>query len=443
MAENIPMLALSPTMEEGVIVKWVKNEGDTVQQGDVLCEVETDKATMEYESPASGVLLKILAPEGASVPVGKEIAIIGEAGEAAASKEEQPKPEKAAEKPTEAKKIPEKPAKGEKRPEPEKPAEEKRPKPQTVMPITEEEVRRKEPAAEGKVLATPLARRLAKERGVDLAAIKGSGPEGRITRDDVEAAAAGAPAAGRPGGGMGILPMASAPAPAGKLEDKTIEVTPKRKVIADTLSGSKFSAPHFYLKVTAGVENLMAARARLNQRLGAHVSVNAFLMKFVAETLKRHPMINATWTNDAIVQHAAIDIALAVAQPDGLIAPVVRDCGAKGILQIDRELKALVEKTRKGALTRADYADSTFTISSLGTYGIEEFTAIINPPGSAILAVGEFMKICVADENEQICAKLCAKLTLSCDHRLIDGTIGAGFLRDLKQMIEYPIEPLY
>lgn len=439
MAENIPMLALSPTMEEGVIVKWVKNEGDAVAQGDVLCEVETDKATMEYESPADGVLLKILAQEGSSVPVGKEIATIGEAGEKAegAAKTAEPeheKEEKAVEKPAEAEKKPQEPAKAEKppekaEPEPEPPAE------QTQKPRLPEEAppqqKMTKPAAEGKFVATPLARRLADERGVDLSTVQGSGPDGRITRDDVKAAVSK------------TSPQAATAAAQGTLEDKTIEITPKRKVIADTLSGSKFSAPHFYLKVTAGVENLMAARARLNKSLNAHVPVNAFLIKFVAETLRRHPMVNATWKEDAIEQHAAIDIALAVSQPDGLIAPVVRDCGAKGILQIDTELKALVDKTRKGALTRADYADSTFTVSSLGTYGIEEFTAIINPPGSAILAVGEFMKICVADENEQICAKLCAKLTLSCDHRLIDGAIGANFLRDLKQMIEYPIEPLY
>ncbi len=441
------MLALSPTMEEGVIVKWVKNEGDAIEQGDVLCEVETDKATMEYESPAGGVLLRILAKEGASVPVGQEIAVIGEPGqtvEPATGKKEaklqdkEPAPKEPAkvDKPPETKEPAVKeeagpagaPAPQEKAPEP-KP-EEARPKRQEkVVPITEPAF--EAPQAEGKVLATPLARRLADKHKVDLTRISGSGPGGRITRGDVEQAIEAETS------GRALSPEA------GELADKTIEITAKRKVIADTLSGSKFSAPHFYLKVTADVENFMAARARLNKRTGGHVSINAFLIKFVAETLKRHPMINATWTDDGIVQHASLDIALAVSQPDGLIAPVVRDCGSKGILQIDKELKELVNKTRKGALTRADYADSTFTISSLGTYGIEEFTAIINPPGSAILAVGEFMKMCVADDNEQICAKLCAKLTLSCDHRLIDGTIGANFLRDLKHMMEYPIEPMY
>lgn len=440
MAENIPMLALSPTMEEGVIVKWVKSEGDTVEQGEVLCEVETDKATMEYESPASGTLLEILAAEGSSVPVGKEIAVIGEPDEAvqAAQKEkpaEKPAEEKRGQEPTSAEKPPE--AKdGQGLPEPAQPpqeaekikrAEERPPQPQKVTPITEEQAA-PDKLAEGRILATPLARRLARERHVDLAEVKGTGPGGRITRSDVEEAA---------------LATAARPAPTEvELKDKIVEITPKRKVIAETLSGSKFSAPHFYLKLTACVEDLMAARDRLNKSLNAHVSVNAFLMKFAAEALKRHPMVNAAWTGDAIVQHANIDIALAVSQPDGLIAPVVRDCGAKGILQIDRELKALVEKTRKGTLTRADYADSTFTISSLGTYGIEEFTAIINPPGSAILAVGEFMKMVMADENEQICARLCTRLTLSCDHRVIDGTVGANFLRDFRYMIEYPIEPL-
>ncbi len=400
MAEKVLMLALSPTMEEGVIVKWIKSEGDSVEQGDILCEIETDKATMEYESPAEGTLLKIIAHEGQAVPVGRDIAIIGRPGEDIfALIEEVPAP-------TPAEKAPVEKA---------RPA---RKQPQVSAP-----------AAEGRLRSSPSARKLAKERGIDLSAVQGSGPQGRITRSDVEKAASGA--------------VAPAPPEIAGLTDQTLPVTQKRKVIADTLSKSKFTAPHYYLRVTAAVDNLMQARTRLNDKIGQKVSVNAFLMKFVAETLKQHPMINATWQDDAIVMHGTADIALAVAQPDGLIAPVVRKCDAKGVIQIDRELKTLIEKTRKQALTRADYANSTFTISSLGTFGIEEFTAIINPPNSAILAVGKIMKIPVAGDDDRIRIGRCMKLTLSCDHRIIDGTVGAAFLRDLKEMIEYPVHELY
>ena len=390
------MLALSPTMEEGVIVKWIKSEGDSVEQGDVLCEIETDKATMEYESPAEGTLLRIIAKEGQAVPVGRDIAIIGQAAEDISElAKETPAP---VEKP---------------------PVEKARP--------VRKEPQISAPTAEGRLRSSPLARKLAKERGIDLSTVQGSGPQGRITRSDVEKAGT----------------VAAAPPKVAGLTDETVPVTQKRKVIADTLSKSKFTAPHYYLRVTAAVDNLMQARTRLNDKIGQKVSVNAFLMKFVAEILKRHHMINATWQEDSIVMHGAADIALAVAQPDGLIAPVVRNCNAKGVLQIDRELKALIEKTRKGALTRADYADSTFTISSLGTFGIEEFTAIINPPDSAILAVGGIMKMPVAGDDDRICIGRCMKLTLSCDHRIIDGTVGAAFLRDLKEMIEYPVHELY
>ena len=400
MAEKVLMLALSPTMEEGVIVKWLKNEGDSVGQGDILCEIETDKATMEYESPAEGTLLKIIAREGQAVPVGRDIAVIGQAGEDISELiEETPAPAPAEKAPVEK-------------------ARPVREEPQVIAP-----------AAEGRVRSSPLARKLAKERGIDLSTVQGSGPQGRITRGDVDRAASGA--------------VAAMPPEVAGLTDETVPVTQKRKVIADTLSRSKFTAPHYYLRVTAAVDNLMQARTRLNDKIGQKVSVNAFLMKFVAETLKRHPMINATWQDDTIVMHGSADIALAVAQPDGLIAPVVRNCNTRGVLQIDRELKTLIEKTRKGALSRADYADSTFTVSSLGTFGIEEFTAIINPPNSAILAVGEIMKIPVAGDDDRIGIARCMKLTLSCDHRIIDGTVGAAFLGDLKEMIEYPVHELY
>ena len=400
MAEIIPMLALSPTMEEGVIVKWIKAEGDIVSQGEVICEVETDKATMEFESPEEGTLLKIVAQEGKSVPVGADIAIIGAPNEDIS----QLLKETAAPAPIAETDV-------------EKPAIAQKTSPTQTVPTD-------------KIRSTPLARKLAKQHGIDINSVKGTGPDGRITRGDIEKLIAPSD-------------VKSIRAESIQLTDQLIPVTPKRKVIADTLSHSKFTSPHFYLKMTVNAQNFMKARTSLNLQIDGKVSVNAFLMKFVAETLKTHPMINSTWQDDQIAQHAKAHIALAVSQPDGLIAPVVRDCGAKGILQIDEELKVLIDKTRKGSLTKADYADSTFTISSLGTFGIEEFTAIINPPGSAILAVGMIMKTPVVSDDDHIVIQKSVKLTLSCDHRVIDGTVGAQFLNDLKEMIEYPVRSLF
>ena len=390
MAEKILMLALSPTMEEGVIVKWVKNEGDHIERGDILCEVETDKATMEYESFAEGTLLKIVAAESQSVSIGKTIAIIGRTGEDISELIEEESYEE--------------------------PGVTVRPEPTVANKMT--------PATTAhKKRSTPLARKVAKEHAIDIAAVRGTGPEGRITAGDVE----------KQVGLTQAVPQMG----------ETIPVTQKRKVIAETLSASKFTAPHYYLTLTATVDDLMQARMRLNEHRDMKVSVNAFLMKFVAETLKSNPIINSTWAGDTIIQHGTADIALAVAQPDGLIAPVVRNCESKGVLQIDEELKVLIDKTRKGTLSSADYADSTFTISSLGTFGIEEFTAIINPPNSAILAVGAITKIPVVADDDAIHVRRCLKMTLSCDHRLIDGTVGAKFLSDLKEMIEYPVCALY
>lgn len=396
MARKIPMFALSPTMEEGVIVKWIKTEGDTISQSEVICEVETDKATMEFESPEEGTLLKIIAQEGQSVPVGADIAVVGEPDEDISELIEKQKP------------------------------------PVTVTDTDSQQAAAgKIPASpDRKVRSTPAARVLAAKNDIDISAIAGTGPQGRITRADVEKIAA-------PAEGL------RAPIEARELKDRVTPVTAKRKVIAQTLSDSKFTAPHYYLKLTVAADNLINARIRLNRQINDKISINAFLMKYVAETLKTHPIINSTWQGDTIVEHGTADIALAVSQADGLIAPVVRDCGSKGIGQIDEELKNLIEKTKKGSLTKADYADSTFTISSLGTFGIEEFTAIINPPGSAILAVGKIAKTPVVAEDDRITIQQSMKLTLSCDHRLIDGTTGAKFLNDLKEMIEYPVRSLY
>ncbi len=411
------MLALSPTMETGTIAKWNKNEGDSVGSGDVLCEVETDKAVMDYESILEGVLLKIVLPQGGEARVGDTIAIIGEEGEditdllTEVTTEEVP-PEKevvATGKPGEAVAA--------------KPAAEVSPAPPTV------------PAGE-KIKASPLARKMAQDAGLDLRTISGSGPGGRIIKRDIEKALEE--------GAKPVTMEVPAPSPViPTLADETIKVSQKRKIIAQRLSESKYSAPHYYLKVTVRMDEILQARKALNARLTNKISMNAFLIKFAAEAIKKYPIVNATWNGDTITKHGSIDIGLAVAQPDGLMTPVVRNCANKGIIAIDDELKGLIQKAQNNRLQPEEYTGATFTITNLGSFGIQEFTAIINPPGSAILAVGEIRKEPVVEENDQILIQSDMKLTMSCDHRVIDGAVGAAFLKELKDMLENPIRTLY
>lgn len=410
------MLALSPTMETGTIAKWNKQEGEIVASGDVLCEVETDKAVMDYESMQEGTLLKIVLPAGGEAKVGEAIAIIGEAGEdvTALLQEEASKAVQA-----EAASVsPEKQLA-------EVPQIEKTP---TLSTTTQ--------APDGKIKASPLARVMAQDAGLRLDLITGSGPGGRIVKRDIEQAMqAQVPEA---------APIQATPAQiVATTTDETIPVSKKRKIIAQRLAESKYSAPHYYLKIRVAMDTLLQARKALNAGAARKVSMNAFLLKFVAEALKRHPMVNATWQGETILKHGSIDIGLAVAQPDGLITPVVRNCGAKGILAIDDDLQGLIQKAQNNRLDPEEYTNATFTISNLGSFGIQEFTAIINPPGSAILAVGEIRKEPVVGENDELFIHSMMTLTLSCDHRVIDGVVGAAFLKTLKDMLEEPIRTLY
>ncbi|MEW6534168.1 MAG: dihydrolipoamide acetyltransferase family protein [Candidatus Auribacterota bacterium] len=414
MAEKILMVALSPTMDQGVITKWRKKQGDTVASGDVLCEVETDKATMDYESLAEGTLLKIIVDEGGKAAVGEAIAVIGDTGEdisALLAEIKSGTSAKGAEPSVTAEPAIE-PAQGA--------------KPAPAVPETPA-VQPVQTVQSGVVKASPLARKLAEKKGLDLRLIAGSGPDGRIVKRDVEKAQ---PLAGR-------IPSLGMP-----LADENVPVSQKRRIIAERLSASKFSAPHYYLKTQVNADGLISARQSVNLQQGKKVSFNAFLMKYIAEAIKKNTMINASWKGETIVKFGSIDIGLAVALDDGLITPVVRNCGQKGILAIEEELAALIDKARKGALTPDEYTNATFTVSNLGAYGIEEFTAIINPPGSAILAVGEIRKVPVVTENDSIAVQSVLKLTLSCDHRVIDGAVGAAFMRDLKAVIEQPVMAL-
>jgi pyruvate dehydrogenase E2 component (dihydrolipoamide acetyltransferase) len=424
MAEKVLMLALSPTMETGTISKWNVKEGDEISSGDTLCEVETDKATMDYESTVEGTLLKIVAGEGDEAAIGDLIAVVGEPGEnidamlaEAEQAEKQPAPKAGAQQDEEP--SPLKPEKAPAATAPAAPA----PQPSAAPPSG--------------LKSSPLARTIASDAGLDLRAITGTGPGGRVVKRDVEAAMAtgGVPA-------RASAPAVAQPAAAPGV-DADIPVSQKRRIIAQRLAESKYSAPHYYLKVRVMVDELIAAREALNARMPAKVSLNAFLMKFAAEALKRHPMVNAAWRGDTIHTFGGVDIGLAVALPDGLITPIVRNCGGKGIVAIDRELKELIDKAKAGTLQPEEFTGATFTISNLGSFGVEEFTAIINPPGSAILAVGAFQRELTVDAEDAIRAATLMRLTLSCDHRVIDGVTGAAFLRDLKEMFERPPAALY
>lgn len=427
MAEKLLMIALSPTMETGTIGSWQKQEGDEIVSGDVVCEVETDKATMDYEAVQEGTLLRILAGEGDAVRVGQPIGIIGEKDENIDDLAEEAKKELESGK---------EPVNGTQKTGPAGDAAAKKAG-ETKSTADAGS------SADGHIKSSPLARVLADKQGIDISTVKGSGPDGRIVKRDIEKAAKRKGGAGRTGEAVPGTVRGSGETVYAE-QDEVKPVSGKRRVIAERLADSKFSAPHYYLKVSAAADGLLAARAKLNaRRKEDKVSFNTFLIKLTAEVLKRHPMVRSTWQDDSILTHGSIDIGIAVAQPDGLITPVIRNCGGKGMLQIDRELKELIEKARNNKLSPDEYQGAVFTISNLGSYGIEEFTAIINPPGSAILAVGAIKKEYVFDEEDRPEVRSMLKMTLSCDHRVIDGAVGALFMADLTGSIENPVSALY
>lgn len=398
MAEKIFLTALSPTMETGTIIKWHKKEGDYVHSGDVLCEVETDKATMDYESTFDDFLLKIITNEGSEVKVGETIGIAGNQNE---DIKELLKTEKEPTKTVLHEKIPETKSS-------DKEAE------KNIIPT--------------RTKASPLAREIAVQNNIDLSLIKGSGPEGRIVKSDVENYARKSKE---------------------QIEKPLIEneikktVNQKKLLIAKRLSESKFSAPHFYLTISINMKNIINARKELIDKLNSKVSFNAFFIKFAAETIKIFPDFNSTWENDSIIEHGSIDIGLATSQEDGLITPVVKNCESKGIISINRELQDLIPRARESKLSPDEYSNATFTISNLGSYGIRQFTAIINPPGSAILAIGEIFNEQYSTGKDSFNIREVCLMTLSCDHRIIYGAVAAEFARHFKNLIENPINIIF
>ncbi|WP_420126657.1 pyruvate dehydrogenase complex dihydrolipoamide acetyltransferase [Longimicrobium sp.] len=459
MATKVYMEALSPTMEEGRLVTWLKNEGDEVKEGDVLAEVETDKATMELVARGSGVLRKRLIGDGDTSNVGTMIAVIagadedisaltggagaapaaapaaaegpaqqaagGEGGQSAAPAAPAAPPPAAAAEPSQA-----------------APAAQAQPAPQAQQGAGTG-------ADNGRVKASPLARRLAQEAGMQIGGVQGTGPGGRIVKRDIEQAVAqggaqpqAAAQAPQPVEAAPVAPQGTQVAPSTDARFREHPISQMRKAIARRLAQSIGPVPTFYLTVEVDMGEAMALRARINERFkdqGIKTSPNDMVIKAVAMALRKHPFVNAAWTGDSIHLYEQVHIGVAVAIEEGLITPVIRDADRKGVSEIATEVKELAGRAREKKLKPEEYTGSTFSISNLGMFGIEEFTAIINPPEAAILAVGAVGSKVVVDDEGNMAIRQRMRVTLSCDHRVIDGATGAQFLQTLKQYLEEPM----
>ena len=421
MAEIIYMPKLSDTMTEGVVAEWTKKVGDKVASGEVLAEIETDKATMEFESFFDGVLLHIGVEKGKAAPVNAILAIIGKEGEdisalLAGANTPQPAAEAVAPDPA--------------------PTTQPTPVAQPIAAAAPTPTPTLQPApvaasnASGRVIASPLAKKLAEEKGINIATVAGTGEAGRIVKRDVDHYVPYTPAQ-----------QTFNAAPAG-VESYTEEnVSQMRKTIARRLAESKFTAPHFYLTLDIDMDSAIKARKSMNQMDGVKVSFNDMVVKAVAMSLKQHPTINSSWLGDVIRRNHHVHIGIAVAVDEGLLVPVVRFADTKGLTQIGAEVKDFAQKAKDKKLQPSDWEGNTFTISNLGMFGIEAFTAIVNPPDSCILAVGGIKEVPVV-KNGQVVPGNVMKVTLSCDHRVVDGASGASFLQTFKNYMENPVNML-
>lgn len=440
MAEVIRMPLMSDTMEEGNIIGWLKEEGETVESGETLAEVETDKATMELDSFFDGVLLHIAVKEG-PVPVDGIIAVIGEEGEdwkaaieaagngKASAKDADSGSNAATEAPTSEK---------------------------SADPAPEREASSSTADSDKRIKASPLARSMAKEAGIQLENVSGSGDQGRIVKKDIEAYLEDQPTQAAPPAAQPAAPQTPA-APA--KEEKAAPAVPAfsfsgggenyedqpvsqmRKVIARRLGESKFTAPHFYLTIEMDMDKLMAMRKRINEVAPVKISFNDFVVKAAAVALRQHPAINASWLGDKIRYNKDVNIGVAVAVEDGLLVPVVKYADMKSLSQLKTEIGTMAGKAKNRKLQPDEMQGNTFTISNLGMFGIEEFTAIINPPDSCIMAVGGIVQKPVVKGGEIVVGNR-MKVTLSCDHRVVDGATGAQFLNTFKEIIEDPVRLL-
>ena len=436
MADIIEMPKLSDTMTVGTLVKWLKKEGDTVANGDMLAEVETDKATMELECFFDGTLLKIFADAGAQVEIGAPLCAIGEKGEKVEA------PAKKSAPPAEAKQE-------EKKAEPkaeEKPAEAKKPEPKAEKPASQPAEAPMETFTSSRVKISPLAKKLAAEKGIDYSNVKGTGPGGRIVRADILAAEKNPPApkvAPAAGGGKPAKPSwpwRSAFDKSPIQAEGTAALSNMRATIAKRLVESKTQLPHFYLEIEVDAAPLNALREQLNAGLGndgVRVSVNDLILKAAALALRAVPAVNCSWTDSGIKAHASTHVSFAVAIEDGLITPVIKDTDKKTVFEISTEAKDMAKRAKAKKLAPAEFTGGTFCVSNLGMMGISRFSAIINPPNAAILAVGTTEKKPVVVKDQIVIGERMA-LTLSCDHRVVDGAVGAQFLNAIKAHLETP-----
>jgi pyruvate dehydrogenase E2 component (dihydrolipoamide acetyltransferase) len=413
------MPKLSDTMTEGVVAAWTKKVGDAVQSGEVLAEIETDKATMEFESFYDGVLLHIGVETGKAAPVNSVLAIIGQAGEditavlanaaagapGASTTAEAPAPD-----PTPA------------------PVAESTPNPAPAAAPVATSASAPVASNSDRVFASPLAKKLAAERGIDIQAVGGTGENGRIVKRDVDHYVPYTPAANAP---------AYTAAPAGTVSFTDEPISQMRKTIARRLAESKFTAPHFYLTLDIDMDAAIATRKGLNSIDGVKVSFNDMVIKAVAMALRKHPAVNSAWMGDFIRRNEHVNIGVAVAVEDGLLVPVVRFADGKGLTQISAEVRDYAQKAKDKKLQPSDWEGNTFTISNLGMFGIESFTAIVNPPDACILAIGGIKEVPVV-KNGQVVPGNVMKVTLSCDHRVVDGASGAAFLQTFKTYMEQP-----
>ena len=411
MAEIIRMPKLSDTMTEGVVASWLKKVGDEVENGELLAEIETDKATMEFESFFDGVLLHIGVEQGGAAPVDSLLCILGEKGEdiSALLESDLEAAPVAEEKPAPA------------------PAPAPKPAPTPVAPVAASVVPVAAPvpvsANNGRLKASPLARKLAEERGINVSQIPGSGDSGRIVKRDVEAF------------------NGSNTAAPGVERFTEVGVSQMRKTIARRLAESKFSAPHFYLTVSIQMDTAMAARKSINDAGEVKISFNDMVVKAAALALKKHPAVNSSWLEDRIRYNEHVHIGVAVAVEDGLLVPVVRHADGKRLSQIGAEVRDFAGKAKDKKLQPSDWEGNTFTISNLGMFGIDEFTAIINAPDACILAIGGINAVPVVRDGAVVPGHV-MKVTLSCDHRVVDGASGASFLQDFKALLENPVRML-
>jgi len=437
---DIHMPKLSDTMTEGTVVAWKKKKGEKVATGDVIAEIETDKATMEWESPEDGVLAEIYIEEGGKVNVGDKLAFIGGEGEAAPvapEEAEAPAPEAKKEESKKAQAETEMPAPADQKKEEtappqeagkieaEKPSANLQPKPE-MQPAT---------TGQARVKASPLARRLAAEQGVDLSGINGTGPEGRVTEGDVRAAVK-SKAAG---------PSQTKAAPATKMqagEGARIHLSGMRKVIAERLVASKGPVPHFYLNIEIDAGPLMTARAELKSAGEgsdtSKITVNDFVLMAAVQAAVKVPKANASFDEDAIVQYTDVNLAVAVALDEGLVTPVITAAQTKSLREISAAVKDLAQRARNKRMKPEEFQGGTFTVSNLGGYGIDSFSAIINPPQGFILAIGAVSKRAIVDDCDQLAVGHRLAITMSCDHRVIDGALGAEYLKELRRLLENP-----